>query len=806
MLSDLKYAFRQLAKSPGFTAVAVLTLALGIGANTAMFSMLNRVVLKPLPYANSAQLDSIERTTAQNADGRVSPADFLDLQREMHGYGEIAAFAYGDTSLSEPGQPAEVAKAVRTSANFFSTLGVRPQLGRGFLAREDAPGNDRVVIISQRCWQNRFGGRTDIIGRTLRIDGEPHEIVGVLPASFNDFRHLGGIDLFRPLALDRQKSADRRSLVLRLIGRRSSRLSRSEAAGFIANFGARLAADHPEVDAGNTWRAVPLNDSVVPKAGVVMMPMLVGLSGFVLLIACSNLANLLLVRTIARAREFAVRSALGASRLQLLRPLIMESLLLALAGGLCAIVVARWSTDYLSVRATVDNGERIVFTLDGHVLGWALAASLVTAVAFGLAPALFAMRLGLNETLKSGGRGTTGDRGHRHFRDVLIVGQFALAMVLLAGAALFIRGVDELNSRRAGWNSESLITGTVVLPAAGYPDAERMNAFHRLIVERLEALPGVVSASISSYTPFFKWYEARPYLVEGREPPAPGHEPTAVVNGVTPRYFETVGTRVLAGRAFTERDTAGTGKVFIINQTMAAGLFGKENPIGRRLATAGGPNLQWGEIVGVVADVTSVVPNPGPVTFQLYQPLAQEPRRQNEIAVRIAGVSSATVVASIRQAMADLDPDLPVRNLQTADETIYQANFQLGIIREILGSIAALGLGLASLGIYGVIACTMAQRAGEFAIRLALGASAQGITRLVLTAGVKLALLGSALGLLCALVVSRLIATGFPGMHFNSPPVLIATICFLIAVALVACWLPARRAGRIDPMIALRTE
>jgi putative ABC transport system permease protein len=805
-MMDLRLGLRQLLRSPGFTLLAIITLGLGIGVNTAMFSAVNAILLKPLPYPDSAQLDRIDRATPQNPQGRVSPADFLDLQREASRYGEIGAYALGDTSLSEPGQPAEMVQALRTTSNFFSTLRVQPQLGRDFLPREDIPGNDRVVLISQRCWQQRFGGRTDVIGRTIRVDGEPHEIVGVLPASLNDWRHLGAIDFFRPLALDQQKSADRRSTILRLIGRRSDKLSGAEAAGFIANFGARLATDFPEVNAGSTWRAVPLNSTVMSKNGPALLAMLIGLSGFVLLIGCSNLANLLLARTMARAREFAVRSALGASRTQLLRPLITESLLLAFAGGGCAILVAQWVADWLAVRSTGDNGESVVLALDWHVLGWAFVASLVTAVAFGLAPALFALRLNVNDTLKSGARGMTGGRGHQRFRQMLIVGQFALAMVLLAGAALFMRGLDELNNTRAGWQSERLVTGAVVLPTAGYPDADRINAFHRVTVERLESVPGVASASISSFTPFFNWADVRKYLIEGRELPQPGHEPAAVVNSISPHYFDTYGTRVLAGRAFNDRDTVTSSKVFIISQATAIALFGNEDPIGRRVAQAGSPNLQWGEIVGVAADVKSVLPDPGPVTLQLYQPMAQEPRPYNQIAVRTTGTAPSTLLQSVRSVMTELDPDLPLRNLETSDATVVRANTQTAILRDMLASFGVLGIGLASLGIYGVIARTMAQRAGEFAIRFALGACTGDITRIVLISGVKLALIGSILGLFGALGVARLLAASNPGMHLNSFPVLVGTTLVLVTVALVACWLPARRAARINPIEALRAE
>lgn len=807
LLKDLRFALRQLIGAPGFTVLAVATLALGVGVNTSMFSVLNNIMLKPLPYPDSGQLERIFRATPQNPEGGVSAADFLDLQREAGSYGEVAAYASGDVSLAEPGRPAEMAPALRVTTNLFSLLGTQPQLGRDFQAGEDHPGNDRILIISQRVWQNRFGGRPDVIGRTVRVNGVPHEIVGVLPATFNDWRHLGWVDLFRPLGLDHAQSADRQATTLRLIGRRSPQLAPVEAGRFIASFGSRLATDFPEVNANSTWRTVRLSDTTVGGDGApTMFAMLVGLSGFVLLIACSNLANLLLARTMARAREFAVRSALGASRLQLLRPLIAESLLLALAGGVCAVIVALWVCDWLSVRSTGDNGERVPIVLDGHVLGWALAASLLTALAFGLAPALFALRLDLNHTLKSGGRGTTGGRGHQRFRQVLIIGQFALALVLLAGAAVFIRALDDLNHRRSGWASDHLVTATVLLPAATYSNAEKITAFQQLALTRLQSLPGVASASIASLPPFFNWSDARKYIVEGRDLPEYGREPAAVVNNIGPRYFETFETRVLAGREFTERDTLGSPKVFIISQAMARGLFGQENPIGRRLAQAGAEAPQWGEIVGVVADVTSVSADPNPVPYQLYQPMAQEPRLQYDLAVRTAGIAPSSLLDGIRAAMTQLDPDLPVRKLLPADARINRANYELGVLRDMLSFFAVLGLGLAALGIYGVIARTMAQRTGEFAIRLALGASVRNIVRMVLAYGVKLALVGSALGLFGALGVFRLLASGFPTMRFDSVWVMGATTTFLVLVALLACYLPARKAARISPMEALRLD
>lgn len=806
LLKDFRLGVRQLARSPGFSLLAIVTLGLGIGANTSMFSILNGILLKPLPYAQVGQLERIYRATAQNPEGNLSAADFLALRTAQKDNGAFIAFTPSNASLSEPGRPAEMAYSARATPDLFARLGVTAQLGRDFLPDEDLPGRDRVVILSQRTWQKRFAGAPDVIGRTIRIDGEPHEIIGVLPESFNDWRYLGGVDFFRPLAFTPEQAADRKTTKLRVIGRRAAALSAAESAGFIASFGTRLAKEYPEFNAGSSLRTVDLQRDAAGSSGLIVLPMLISLSAAVMLIACSNLANFLLARTMARAREFAVRAALGASRLQLLRPLLAEALLLSLAGGALAILVAYWFRDWAAVRSTGDNGEQVVFVIDWNVLGWAFAASLVTAAVFSVAPALFALRLNLNETLKSGGRGTTGNRGHQRFRQFLIVVQFALAMVLLSGAALFIQGLAEAQNRRAGWESAPLVTGTVLLPVGSYSDAGKLTAFHRRTLERLGALPGVESVSLSAATPFFDWTDVRKIVVEGLPLPQPGQEPAAMFNAVSPQYFATFGTRILSGRAFHERDTAGATRVYLLSQATARTLFGERDPIGRRLALVGTGGPEWGEIVGIVSDIQSADPEPNVVTLRIYQALAQEPSRQVEIAVRAAGVAPSTLVDTIRTTMTELDGDLPIDRLATADASIARTFYQLRFLRDMLTAFGVLGLALASLGIYGVIARTMAQRTGEFAIRLAVGASARDITRLVLGTGVRQALLGSALGLVGAFAVTSAIASAFRGIHANSPLILAATTLILVAVALLACWLPARRAGKIDAIQALRAE
>ncbi len=805
-MPDLRLALRSLLRTPGFTAVAILTLALGVGANTAMFSVLNEVMLRPLPYPEIGRLERIFRATEQQPEGSSSFADFLDLQAAAGTYGSIAGYAPGDLSLADPGRPAETGKGLRVSANFLATFGIAPALGRDFLPDEAARGRHHVLIVSHRCWQDRFGGDRGIVGRTVRVDGIPHRIVGVLPAAFSDWRYLGWVDFLRPLGLTDAEAADRLATPLRLVGRRDSSVTPAAGTAFLAGFGARLAADFPGTHAGTAWRTVPLQDFINDAGTGISLAMLVGLSGFVVLIACSNLANFLLARTLARAREFAVRSALGASRLRLIRPLLLESLLLSLGGGAGALLVAAWATDWLSARSRSDEGHFVPFALDWSVFGWALGASLLTALAFGLAPALFTLRLDLNHTLKTGGRGAAGSRGERRLRQFLIVGQFALALVLFAGAALFARGLHEVNHRRQGWESDRLVTGAFQLPAAAYPGPAEIAAFHRLALERLAALPGVEVAGLASSLPFLGPGETRRFVAADLPPPERGREPVAAVSAVSPDYFAAVGTRLVRGRAFAASDRADAPPVYIVNRAFARSLFGDADPVGRRLAPAGESRPAWGEIVGVADDVVSTVPGPHPVALQLYRPLAQAPAAAVQLAVRSRGPAPGTLVTGIRAAMTALDPDLPVNPLRPAETAVARTNYQLAVLRDMLLSFAILGLGLAALGIYGTIARLVAQRTPEFGIRLALGADRADLLRLVLGSGLRLALVGAGFGLVGAYGVSRLLAAGFPGIDSGDPLVFAGATSVLLAVALVACWLPARRAACVDPVIALRHE
>jgi predicted permease len=803
---DLAFAARQLLRAPGFSILAILTLGLGIGANSSMFSLVNGIVLKPLPYANLAELDRIWRATPNFREGHFSLADFLDLQRHGAGYRETAGYWVRTASMADPSRPAEALTAAVASTNLFSLLGVQPQHGRGFHSDEGTIGRHLVVILSQRVWQNRYGARADIVGQSIRIDGEPHEVVGVLPSAFNDWRFLGSIDLFLPLAPDRAAAEDRRQTRMRVLGRRLPGVDRLHVDSLLAGLATQAARAFPAENADTTWWRSDLQETATGSSGGATLTLLIALSGFVLLLACANLANLYLVRTLARLREFAVRSALGASRLQLLRPLAAESLLLSLAGGGLGLLVVAAFHQWARVRSTADNGEQVHFVLDGSVLAWTVGASFFTAFAFGLVPALYAGRVNVSDTLKSGGRGMTGGAGTQRFRRALIVGQFALALVLLSGAAIFIRGLHELHHRRGGWEAAQLVTGTLSLPTASYPDDESIRRFQRLTLERLRAMPGVESATLASSPPFFHWSQLLRVAVDRRERPAAGAEPTARLNAVDERYFATVQTPLLAGRLFDQRESDGKQRSYLISQSTARALFGADNPLGRRLAPATTGAAEWGEIVGVVSDVETVEPDADLIGLQIYQPLALQPPRSFELLVRVVGNTPLAFVPELRQVLAALDPDLPVQSLRPAQLSIERSLYQQGFLRDMLATFGLLGLALASIGIYGVLARTMAQRSGEFAIRLALGAEVRDLARLIFASGARLVLVGSALGLLGAVGVSRLLLSAYPGISANSALVLALTTFVLVGVALLACWLPARQANRINPTDALRAD
>ncbi len=808
-MRTLRFAVRQLAATPGFTATAVLTLALGIGLNTAMFSVLNTFLLRPLPYQQQDRLFRLDRASGQQLNLAHKGPNYFAVAEQSASIAQLAAYLPWGFTVAKPGHPAEFRPGLRVASHFLDVLGIRPALGRNFRPEEDAPGRNQVIILSDAYWRSRFVADPNVIGRDVRVNGEPVEIVGVLPASVGGPGVIEQADVLRPMALQGEERTFNTGTLVQIVGRYRSGVTPEGAQAHFDVVAARLASAPPAENAEMRLRAVSLGSTRLDSEGVTITMLLIGLSGFVLLIACANLANLLVGRAMSRSREFAIRSALGASSSQMIRPLGVECLLLAAAGCALAIVLSGWTTSWMS-RQFSGDGPLLTMPQDWRVLAFAIAAGVVTACLFGIGPVWFVSRVRVNETLKSGGRGATPDPSHHRFRNALLVGQFALALVLLAGAGAFARGISQLVARDTGWNPAPLVSAKISIPEGRCADSDCRLRFYRPLSDRLAALPGVENASVDVDLPLFGFPGPRGYMVEGQPPPPPGQEPIALTNSVSPEYFDTIGSPIAAGRGILPTDTAGGPRVVLINETMARTLFPDGDAIGRRLRPVGGTggeDPEWAEIVGVARDVRFLSMSAPPTAFHVYKPLAQETWGFVNVTVRAkAGVSAAALVEPFRRVLMELDPDVPALNLMPVPEFIAGVNRGLVTINQLLLAFAALGLFLAALGIYGVIARLVTERTIEIGIRMALGASLSQVVRLVLGSGVRMTLIGAVLGLLGAAALTRLLNAQFPGLATNSAVTIVVATLVLLAVSSTACYLPARRATKVDPLVAMRTE
>ena len=804
MISDFKFALRQLGKSPGFTAIAVLTLALGIGLNTSMFSLMNLLILKPLPYPHRDQLVRIHRTTPQSQVAQHSASDFLDLSRETGDFAKVAAFRQWGYTLTPAGRAPVNLNALRVSASFFPTLGLQPELGRWFISEEDHPGN-HVVILSYETWQAQFGGDPAIVGHTVSIDGEATTVVGVMPAAFSSVFLWGPCDALRPLALTNVDKEKLDEMEYSLIARRHAELAPEQLNTRLTTVAERLAQTRPKDRSQDGLRAVTLESAARSPGTVGISWLMLGLAGFVLLIACANLANLQLARAVARSHEFAIRVALGASHARLLRPSLAESMLLSISGGLFGVLVAVWTNDWISSRLS-DNGIfKLTLELDWRVISFAIGASVLTGLLFGLIPTWLMTRLRVNESLKSGNRGNTGDRVQHRLQHNLIVTQFSNALILLAAAAGFIQGLDRLMVVNPGWNHRGILQAVLNLPPTKYSTPEQTYAFYTRLQERLAALPGAESATVGWTLPVFQFLTTRTLVVEGKEPPVPGHEPVAYINAITPTYLDTLQIKPQSGRNFTEADTLSSLPVALINASMARALFPGESPIGRRIGNPDPKKTQWLEIVGVVPDMGMAVGAVQPSTpFQVMRPLSQE--TWNYVTVAVRARSPERLTEPMRQTIAALDPNLAVQQFGTIEQVTKMITGSASILSTILVCFALLGLFLAALGLYGVIARVVVQRTPEIGVRIALGAQSRDVVWLILRSGLRLALIGAGFGLIGAVAIGWVFSKFIPGASSGDPLTFAAVTMLLISVGLLACWLPARRASKVDPMVALRAE
>jgi predicted permease len=790
---DVRLALRNLRKSPGFTLIAVLTLAFGIGVNTSMFTAIEALLRPEQAYPEPDHLVHVFRTSPHSQRWPHSPANFLEQKATNEVFTGMAAFAGRSLNLSDAGRPAERVRGMAVTPEFFPLLGIAPALGRTFSPEDDVPGQDAVAVLSHTFWLTRLGADPEVIGRTLRLNGETVTVIGVMPERFRDLMAFGPVQVWQPMAFTEAERANRGGNYLKSIARLKPGVSLREAQTAMDVIAARQERDHADTNSLIGLRLARFGESMDPR-GERMVWLTMTLAGFVLLIACANLANLQFARTVRRLHELAIRGALGAGRGRLLRQLLTESLVVAALGGVLGLMLASWCNPLLEQQLRVNAQHDLTLELDVRVLTFALAATALSGLAFGLLPAWRVSRVDLNRTLKQGARGATTDRAQHRIQHALIVGETALALILLAGAGLLMNGLHRFTQRDPGWSVAALSTGYLNLPDKTYVNDAARAAFVQRLQEELAALPGVESAALAWSVPLRAYNVAGDFSIEGRPPPPPGREPLRFVNGVTPGFFETLGIPLLAGRTFTAADHAQSSAVVIINETMARTFWPGESPLGRHISGE--------EIIGVVADVEFAADPSEPSTrLQSYRPFAQSPR--NFLALAVRGPVTAL---ELRQAVAAVDSDLPLNEAETASDVITRAVGSMRIAGRIVTGFAVLGLVLASLGIYGVISGFVAQKSHEIGVRMALGAGIRDVLWLVLGRGLRLTLIGAAVGLAGAFGFARILRSIAPGLEPGDPSPIIGVTALLIVIGLLACWLPARRAARIDPLQALRTE
>jgi putative ABC transport system permease protein len=809
-LQDVRYAGRTLAKRPGFTAVAALTLALGVGANTAIFSVVEAVLLRPLPYRHAGRVVMVWESYLPNGGKRnvISPANFLDWRDQAKSFDEMAAFVDQTLGLTGAGEPEEV-PAQLVTPNLFALLGVNPELGRAFLP-EDVKAGERpnVAILSHGLWQRRFGGAPDVLGRTLSLNGRPVSVVGVMPPGFKWFvkenSHSGKpADLWLPFALDPYRDRTQAGRFAQAVGRLAPGVPIEKAQAEMDTIARRLASQYVDYDKGWSVILVPLRDQLAGEIRPALL-VLLGAVGFVLLIACVNVANLLLARAAGRHKEIAIRSAMGAGRRRIVRQLLTESLLLSLLGGALGLLLSLWSVRALvalSPENLIGEGE---VGLDLPVLAFTLGASLLTGILFGLAPALEASRVKLNESLKESSRGNAGSSRGRRLRDALIAAEVGLALVLLVGAGLMVRSFVRLQAVDPGFDARNLLTLRVALPTVKYPDDAKVNLFFRQAVASLRTLPGVRAASAVSELPFASLGTATSFTIEGRPAPDPGERLGTDLRVVDEEYFRTLKIPVLAGRTFTPQEELEDRKVCVINQAMARAYFPGESPLGKRVIVVMSPNPSPTEIVGVVGDARYGKLE-GDLRPMVYWTPAQLTYNSMALILRTQG-DPEDLAGPARRAIQAIDKNQPVADVRTLESWISESVARTRFGTLLLGAFALLALTLAAVGIYGVMSHSVVQRQNEIGVRMALGARAGDVLWLVIRQGLARVLVGVGLGLLGALALTRVLASLLYGVSATDPLTFLSLALLLTAVSWIACYIPARHAARVDPLIAMRYD
>ncbi|HET9985058.1 MAG TPA: ABC transporter permease [Longimicrobiales bacterium] len=803
LLNDLRYAARRLSRARGFTFVAVLTLALGIGANSAIFSVVNGVLLRPLPYPGADRLVRLyQLEPARHNRMPLSGPNFVDYRAQTRSFQEVAAFSVDGFALTGDGEPVQ-ADGVRVSAGFFEVMGVRPALGRTFRAEENEPGRTSEVVLSNGLWQERFGGDPAILGRTVRLDGEAYTVVGVMPAGFDYPTHR---QLWVPLVYDKAfTSPDARGgFWLDAVGRLRPGVTPEAASQELALLAARIGKEQPGLWSDFGATAISVQEAAV---GDLRTPLLILLAavGLVLLIACANVANLLLARGAVAAGEVAVRSALGAGRGRIVRQLMTESVLLGLVGGVAGLLLGAWGLPLL-LKLQPRGIELDGVHVDRTVAAFTFGVALLTGLLFGALPAFQATRGDLTASLKEGGRGGMASRRSARARSLLVVAEVALAVMLLAGAGLLLRSFGNLLSVDPGFRPQQTLSFSLALPEADYPSDEKVRLLYESLVERLAAAPGVQAAAGSSTLPMAGRIQRTGLLVPG-ETEQSGVRRVVDVNVVTPDYFRAMGIPLRRGRAFQATDRAGAPRAVLLNEVAARRYFAGQDPIGRTISlgirrSESGP-LEGGTIVGIVGDTRSRVDEEALPT--VYMPFAQAPYRGLNVVMRTT-TEPMSLAGIVRREVRALDPNLPVTELQTVQQLISRSISRPRFFTVLLGIFAAVALALSAVGIFGVISYGVVQRRREIGIRMALGARPANVLALVLGGAARLALGGVVVGLVAAAALTRLMASLLFGVSTRDPMTFAAVAAVLTGVALLASYLPARAAVRVDPQQALRAE
>jgi putative ABC transport system permease protein len=807
LLQDLRYGARALRKSPGFTAIAVLTLALGIGANTAIFSVVNAILLHPLAYKDADRLVTI----LNDGNGPISVANYIDWREQSHSFEAMGAAEYWSPNLTGVDQPENI-RGHKITYDLFPLLGAQPQLGRLFTEADDRPGSEHEVILSYRLWQRRFSSDHNVIGKVIRLNGEAYSVVGVMPRDFQFAPFWAtNAELWVPIAFG-DRVHNRAGNSLRVFGRLKPGATLDQARAETATITARLEQQYP----GTNQNVVvtPLKEKVVGKVEAPLL-VLLGAVGFVLLMACANVAHMLLARAASRQKEIAVRAALGAGRTRVVRQFLTENLLLAGLGGALGLLLAFWGTRALVALSPAGIPRVETVSLDAWVVLFLFAITALTSVGFGLAPALQASAVNLSDTLKETGRGSSEGMQRNRLRSFLVASEFALALMLLIGAGLMVRSFFALQSVDPGFNPYNLLSMVVSVAGSNEARVGNREIFYRQLLERVRALPGVESAAGINHLPLAGDLWGWPFTIEGRPKPRPGDEPGGVYRIATPGYFRTMKIPLLRGRDIAETDTGSAPGVVVINEKAARSYWLGEDPIGKRISFDAGTSEMptWLTIIGIVKDAKQGdwAANPDEevylAAFQNPQFLGAPESHSSYITLVVRTTSDpAALTQALKNTVWSFDRNLPISQVLTMDAVVADANAQPRFEMLLLGIFAAVALLLAAVGIYGVMSYAVSRRTHEIGIRVSLGASRADVVLLVVRQGIVLALIGSAAGIVGALGLSRLMKSLLYGVKPIDPLIFGGVTILLMIVAMAASYLPARRAMRVDPMIALRYE